>query len=122
MNVTFIRVCGLMIVTALYTFMFLAIFKLTKALLAKIDISVFTQKGMHKESLYFFGAISKMKFSSYKNKIYKSNENIQLSDLASQVYINSKICNDKFKYYNSGLKLFIVSLFLLVICKIFNLL
>lgn len=122
LNVGFFRVCSLMLVIILYILIFLSIYKFIKALLAKIDISVFNQKGIYKESSYFFGTISKMNLYEYKNKIYKSNENIQLNDLISQVYINSKICKDKFKFYNTGLKLFIASIILMTVCIVFNLL
>ena len=47
------------------------------------------------------------------NQTKESNFN----DLLSQIYINSKICNSKFKNYNSGLNYAILSILLLFLTK-----
>lgn len=47
------------------------------------------------------------------NQTKESNFN----DLLSQIYINSKICNSKFKNYNNGLNYAILSILLLFLTK-----
>lgn len=78
--------------------------KLISVLFASINITDFNQPALETDSKLFFGSISNNKFSEYKEKFLSMSEDDYINDLLSQIYINSKIANIKFKRYNLGVK------------------
>ncbi len=76
------------------------------------------QTGLHSEnskSMIFFGAISAQGGSqNYLLSINKSEYSYR-EDLACQIFLNSKICDEKFKRYNNGFRLILFNLPILVI-------
>jgi hypothetical protein len=75
-----------------------------------------------KHSLLFFGEIAKNSLNDYKSKILNRTEEELIKDVLEQVYINSKICTIKSKYYNIGVKLTLISTVVYIICMILNVL
>lgn len=71
-------------------------------------------------SMIFFGSISKMDRKEYFDKSLKTNEKQLINDIKNQIYINSCICNKKFKLYNLALNSLIVAIFLISIVHIIN--
>lgn len=91
------------------------------ALRARIDPSKYSTEKALNESNIFWGTISNKTFDDYKNIIQCSNNDSLKDDLINQVYITSKICKTKFKYYNSSLKytaIAYICLILYVIIKV----
>lgn len=88
-------------------------------LFAKIDSSIDAQQGLISNSVLFFGTIEQRSFIDFSNQCKALTEGQLQAQIDSQVYINSKICQLKFKNYNTGLKFcryaFIVGLVFLVI-------
>lgn len=107
------------LVLALYSTTLLSIIKLLEALKAKINIKEYKDKKITTNSLMFYGSISNLDYSEYINKVKNQSEESKMNDIYSQIYINSKICNKKFKCYNLGLDLGKISIVLLCICKVF---
>ena len=60
-------------------------------------------------------------FNVFKNDIANQSEESMLNDLYSQVYINSSICNNKFKYHKKSVRCFCSFLFLLVLISFIQL-
>lgn len=57
-----------------------------------------------KESNIFFGSIAKNKsYKEYKEKLENLSKEDYLKDITSQIYINSKICTNKFKNFKYGI-------------------
>ena len=56
------------------------------------------------KSNIFFKTIQSRGFSEYEIGTNSENEEQYLNDLNSQIYINSKIVESKFKHYNNSLK------------------
>lgn len=87
------------------------IYSLSQALIAQTQ-----SHSENSDSKIFFGAIA----SQGNSQNYLSNVNNDgysyREDLACQIYINSKICTEKFEKYNRGLKFIRRSLLLLIIC------
>ncbi|MDF9761077.1 hypothetical protein OKW24_002850 [Peribacillus simplex] len=85
---------------------------------AKIDPKKYHQPQMVSPSNIFWGDISKNNFYSYKYRV----ENYQIKDweqdMQTQIYINSCICNQKTKFYNSGITCLKISLIGFVIYHI----
>lgn len=68
------------------------------------------------ESMIFFGSIcTQYNSHSYISKFESPNYSYK-DDLACQIFINSKICNEKFRNYNIGFKLIHRSLPILILC------
>ena len=68
----------------------------------------------------FYGSISKYNYEEFNKKIKNQTKQSNINDILSQVYINSKICNKKFKNYNIGLNMAMITIILLFIVKIFK--
>lgn len=74
-----------------------------------------------KLSIMFFGTISQFSLNDYKAKTLNMNSRDITKDLVEQIYVNSKICTKKFKYYNWGMYALAVSTLLCFVCISFNL-
>jgi len=70
-----------------------------------------------KHSILFFGSIISNSFDEYYSKLEDISEEKLLKDIASQTYINSKICDVKFRNYNKAIEnlKYSIILFILVI-------
>ncbi len=67
-------------------------------------------------SMIFFGSVSsELNSNSYISKLESSNYSYK-DDLACQIYINSKICTQKFENYGRGFKLIRRSLPVIILC------
>ena len=63
-----------------------------------IDDSVF------KDSLLHFNHISSLTYQKFKEKIDAETSDALREDLLSQIFINSLRCNEKYSYYNDGVR------------------
>lgn len=67
-------------------------------------------------SAIYFGHIAQLKDAeAYKERIFSTSKEELLEDILTQIYINSGICNKKYKHYNRGLKLTVIGFVMLVI-------
>lgn len=79
--------------------------RLVLTLVAKIDSNVYTEPGMITESVLFFGNISnRASYQIFQSDVLDMKKEDYLKDLLSQIYINSKIANEKYVNYNKGIK------------------
>lgn len=86
------------------------VYQLSQALTARTQIH-----SENSNSMIFFGSISDQQGSNeYLQNIEKDKYSYR-EDLACQIYINSKICTEKFKKYNKGFKLILLSLPVLIV-------
>lgn len=75
------------------------------------------------KSKIFFGDISQYAdYKNYTSEIFLMSETEYKEDIISQIYVNSKICMDKYKYYNIGFRFSLYSLpcFIFSWCYIFQ--
>jgi hypothetical protein len=95
---------------SLYAFIFLIVLSLYNAystLSARLDPKIFKEPGLTLNSVLFFETIAKRKFTDFitdQSGVTNINSNSLNNDIDSQVFINSKICQLKFKHYNLALK------------------
>ncbi len=90
-----------------YCFLFFAMFSLAniyKTLRARLDPVVFKESGLITNSLLFFDTIANKPFLDFKSEQESLTEQELMSHIDSQIFINSKICQKKFKHYNLALK------------------
>lgn len=81
------------------------IVRLILTLVARIDANIYQQPGLITDSVLFFGKISdRASYQVFQNDILSIKKDDYLKDLLSQVYINSKIANEKYVNYNKGIK------------------
>lgn len=59
-------------------------------------------------SKIFFEHVAKRTYKQYKEQLLSSSDDEFINDLISQIYINSKIADEKYKYYKSGLIISII--------------
>lgn len=77
-----------------------------KVLIAKINPKGYAVRGAKTDSLIHFASIAKHNsFSEYKTALFECNDDTLLEDMASQIYICSIICTEKFRLYRKGLLL-----------------
>ena len=70
-----------------------------------------------KNSLLHFQSIAGMKYNDFQKRCIAQSEDSYLNDLCSQIYCNSKICNDKFENYKLGFHYFLK----LMLCSVIEL-
>ncbi|WP_291601655.1 Pycsar system effector family protein [Bacteroides sp.] len=82
----------------------ISIYQLYQTLRGRVNPIIYEQQGLQLKSNIFFKTIQSRGFSEYETDTNSENEEQYLNDLNSQIYINSKIVESKFKHYNSSLK------------------
>lgn len=106
-----------------FTLIFLSLINIYLTLKARIDPKVYKENGLTLKSDLFFVTIANKKFTDFvasqqNNTIPATSLKLD-NDIDSQVFINSKICQLKFKYYNLTLRYcglgFIFGLFYIVL-------
>ena len=71
---------------------------------------------MNLTSLMYFHNIAKYNtYNDYKNKVLNATNDEFFNDILSQIYLNSKICTEKYENYNKGLILSIKGAIVFVI-------
>lgn len=90
-------------------FMIRSIYNLFMGIKGDIDASNYEQPGLTTNSNLFFGTIDKRSFNDFKNSFETQTSEQVLNDFLSQVYINSKRCQQKFSLYNKGITWLIYS-------------
>lgn len=99
-TVLYIGFLGISVFTLCY-----GIARLITTLIARIDANIYQQPEMITDSVLFFGKISdRASYQIFQNDILSIKKEDYLKDLLSQVYINSKIANEKYMNYNKGIK------------------
>ncbi|WP_320815610.1 hypothetical protein [Flavobacterium sp.] len=76
---------------------------------ARIDPKVYSQEGLVTSSNIFFGSICNKNFKDFNTEIKSESEENYLNDINSQIFINSKIANLKFKNYNLSLQYMLIT-------------
>ena len=92
-------VIGAILVAILYILSFISIISFMLSITARV------KSENNNPSIFFFGSISSMSLSQYKQKINEMSVNNIVEDLQEQIYTNSKICIKKVKFYNKKLHL-----------------
>lgn len=62
---------------------------------------------IEKNSALHYGVIAQKKYNDFNDQCKEQTDENYLNDLCSQIYCNSKICNDKFDNYKTGLSHFV---------------
>lgn len=79
--------------------------RLILSLVARINTNIYKQPGLIIDSVLFFGKISnRPSYQTFQNNVLSMKKEDYLKDLLSQVYINSKIANEKHVNYDKGIK------------------
>lgn len=116
-----INTIQLFILAAMFILIFLSVFYSLQVIKGTIDTRLFKQSGLTEKSLLHFTTISSRSFNEFKIDIASQSEESILNDLCSQVYINSFICDNKFKYHKKSVWCFCFFLFLLVLISFIQL-
>lgn len=108
------EVLAAVVVLLLYLISFASICCLMVAVLVRIKNTNGTA------SIFFFGTIGKMELENYMHKVDNTTEKEIIADLEEQIHTNSRICTKKAKWYNRGIMLLVLTVFLWFICMIFR--
>ena len=73
-----------------------------------------------KDSNIFFGLIAKKKFEEFQKEVDNETQEDFLKDINNQIYINSKIADEKFLFYNKSLNSLFWSLIVFFILLMLN--
>jgi hypothetical protein len=95
-----------------------AVLHLLKSLTAKTNSNQTGDSDLCTNSLIHYGSIQEKSFKDFKLSILAETETNKLEDILSQIYINSKRCQEKFDEYNKSLLLIKVGIitFIIFIC------
>ncbi|WP_431029660.1 Pycsar system effector family protein [Lysinibacillus sp. LZ02] len=78
-------------------------FNLISVLVPRLNSFASKISGTRSISFYYFGSIANGDYDTFKQKIQNETEDDEIEDILSQIYINSKICDVKFRYYKKGI-------------------
>ncbi|WP_097026356.1 Pycsar system effector family protein [Clostridium peptidivorans] len=93
--------CVILVFTSIV--FYFGIVKLLQVLFPKIDCDELKQEDLELNSNIFFGGICKNStYKQYKDKMMKCNQDEYLNDIISQIYLNSVICDRKYKNFKIG--------------------
>lgn len=120
LTLNFGQIFSILLLIAMYLTSISCLILLLLALKGRVNSKIYREHKLKTFSLLFFGSIANMNYSSYKEKCEKESEGELINDINSQIYINSKICDYKFKLYNCSIKLLISSFIIFCICELFN--
>lgn len=111
-----ISFCNIVYLIFLAASMIITLFGLSqivRVLGAQVDFP--NEDGLDNDSKIFFGHIAKNTgYISYRTKLLNITNDEFINDIISEIYINSNICNSKYKRYKCGLKWSIVGFFTFV--------
>lgn len=105
----------------LFIFVILMIVSITylfRGIKGSIDPTGSQQSQLTTNSNLFFGSIQSKSFGDFKDGIEAQTLVEIQNDYLSQIYINSKICQQKFNLYNQGVTYLIFSTFTFIILNI----
>lgn len=109
------EIIAAILVCLLYIISFLSIVSFMFAIIARV-------KNLNNaQSIFFFGSIGQMDLQNYRDKLKQMTEQDILEDLEEQIHTNSKICSQKAKWYNIGMKFLLTTIVLWFICIVFRL-
>ena len=98
-----------------------AMYSLLKVIVPQIKEKKFLIDGIEKKSIIFFGDICQNKeYQEYRRRIDTVSKEEILNDIFSQIYINSLICDTKFKNYKTGVKIGTISAAIFMLLWIFG--
>ena len=108
------EIFAVLLVGLLYCASFLSIVSFMWAIIARV-------KNLNNaSSLFFFGSIGAMELQNYRDKANQITEQDLIDDLEEQIHTNSRICNQKAKWYNNGIKFLLITIVLWFICMAFR--
>ena len=105
----------LVVFLAMSSYLIASLFYLLKSLTAKTDSNQTGDNNLKIESLIYFGSIQKRTFEEYKVAVSSETETEKEEDVLSQIYINSKRCQEKFDNYNKSIRFLKIGIILLSI-------
>lgn len=109
------EIIAAILVCLLYLASFLSIISFMWAVIARV-------KNLNNApSIFFFGSIGGMDLQNYIDKTNQITEEEIIKDIEEQIHTNSKICSQKAKWYNKGIKLLVATIVLWFICMTFRL-
>lgn len=91
---------------------------LYKGIRGRIDSNVYEENELITKSNIFWNSISSMKYLDFYKNINNLDESELLKDISSQIFINSKICTEKFENYNKGVGYIVDSIIIFFIYTI----
>ena len=108
------EIFAVLLVGLLYCASFLSIVSFMWAIIARV-------KNLNNaSSLFFFGSIGAMELQNYRDKANQITEQDLIDALEEQIHTNSRICNQKAKWYNNGIKFLLITIILWFICMAFR--
>lgn len=104
-----------------FVFTVISMYHVINASIARINEEKYKQENLKTNSNLYFGTISKRQFKEYYKDFSKEDNEEQLRDIMSQVYINSCIANKKHIEYDKALSWFLLTLvYILILIVIAN--
>ncbi|MED3440149.1 hypothetical protein P4393_11830 [Bacillus subtilis] len=102
-SINFSNILYLCIFTASWCLFIYGAFCLVKVLVPK-NKRILDGEGLHRDSLYYFETTASNSFSEFKRRVLSQDEDEELRDILSQVYVNAQICTIKYEYFKKGIK------------------
>jgi hypothetical protein len=105
----------LVIFIGMTTCFLFALFALLKSLTAKTSSKQTGDSHVKTHSLIHYGSIQMKSYNDFKSNTLSETEEDILEDVLSQIYINSKRCQEKFDDYNKSIKFIRIGIVLFVL-------
>jgi Family of unknown function (DUF5706) len=103
-NISFSNFLYLVFFTVSWVSFLYGAYCLVRVLIPRLRKETLALEGIHNDSLYYFETITNNNFREFKEKMVNSNQEDEINDILSQIYVNAKICTIKYHYYSKGIK------------------
>jgi len=102
-TITFVNFILCWLVVFLFIVIVLSIYNFFQTLKGRINPNIYKQEGLNINSNIFFGTIANKEYLKFEEEVNNETKENFLKDINSQIFINSHIANQKFKFYNQSL-------------------
>ncbi|MDG0950047.1 Pycsar system effector family protein [Bacillus paranthracis] len=103
-HINFANLLYLLLFVVSWVIFIYGVYCLVRVLVPRLSKDALSYDGINNDSLYFFESIAKNNFLEFKDKMNNTEENDEIADILSQIYVNAKICTTKYSYYSKGIK------------------
>ena len=103
-HINFANLLYLLLFVISWVIFIYGVYCLVRVLVPRLSKDTLAYEGIYNDSLYFFESIAKNNFREFKDKMNNSQDDDEITDILSQIYLNAKICTIKYSYYSKGIK------------------
>ncbi|MBC9873471.1 Pycsar system effector family protein [Macrococcoides bohemicum] len=104
-DISFSNIIYLVLMIFSFILILLGLYNLISVLIPRLSHHLKDEKYISKNSIIFFESINNYSYEEFVSRNVSITKDEYISDLVSQIYINSKICTKKHQLFTKGVKM-----------------